>query len=47
MSVQQLDLSDHKTFAGGFPHDYFKWLRDNRPVFWHEPTSITADGEGF
>lgn len=47
MSVVHLDLSRHATFANGFPHDYFRWLRDNAPVFWHEPTEHTPGGEGF
>jgi cytochrome P450 len=47
MSEQQLDLSSNQTFANGFPHAYFTWLRDNHPIFWHEPTPATPDGEGF
>lgn len=47
MSVRRLDLSDNRTFARGFPHAYFTWLRDKAPVFWHEPTAVTPDGEGF
>jgi cytochrome P450 len=47
MSVRRLDLSDNRTFAHGFPHAYFIWLRDNAPVFWHAPTAVTPDGEGF
>ena len=42
-----VDLSDHASFADGFPHDYFAMLRRERPVFWHEPTDKTPDGEGF
>lgn len=41
------DLSDDRSFADGFPHDFFTWLRANEPVYWHEPTSATPDGEGF
>lgn len=44
---RHLDLSDGRTFAHGFPHDYFTWLRDHAPIFWHAPTPITPDGEGF
>jgi cytochrome P450 len=47
VSVEPLDLSDSRTFAHGFPHPYFTWLRENAPVFWHEPTAVTPDGEGF
>ncbi|MBL4865803.1 MAG: cytochrome P450 [Pseudomonadales bacterium] len=42
-----VDLSDDMSFAQGFPHESFNWLRDNAPVFWHEPTEVTPDGEGF
>ncbi|MEC9247732.1 MAG: cytochrome P450 [Pseudomonadota bacterium] len=41
------DLSDNNSFAHGFPHEYFSWLRKNNPIFWHEPTNSTPDREGF
>jgi cytochrome P450 len=47
MSVPTVDLSDDDSFANGYPHEYFTWLRANDPVFWHEPTKMTPDGEGF
>lgn len=43
----ELDLSAGRTFANGFPHAYFTWLRANRPVFFHEPTEHTPGGVGF
>ena len=46
-SKKHQDLSDNYTFVGGFPHDYFSWLRRENPVFWHEATDKTPDGEGF
>ena len=42
-----VDLTDLDTFAGGFPHDIFRLHRDQAPVWWHEPTAHTPDGEGF
>ncbi len=42
-----VDLSDGQSFRNGFPHEFFRWLRDERPAYWREPTSITPDGEGF
>jgi cytochrome P450 len=42
-----IDLTDLDAFAHGFPHDAFRELRDERPVWWHEPTEHTPDGEGF
>jgi len=41
------DLSDNQTFSSGFPHEYFTHLRQEKPIFWHEPTQHTPDGEGF
>ena len=34
--MTQLDLWDPATFHKGFPHDYFRHMRDNEPVFWNE-----------
>ncbi len=42
-----IDLSDNATFAQGFPHEHFTWARERAPIYWHEPTPITPDGEGF
>lgn len=47
MSAPQFDLSDDLSFARGFPHEVFSWLRENDPVHWHEPTACTPNGEGF
>jgi len=42
-----VDLSDDESFRDGFPHDFFTGLRRGTPVWWHEPTAATPDGEGF
>jgi cytochrome P450 len=42
-----VDLTDLDTFADGFPHDVFARHRREAPVYWHEPTASTPDGEGF
>ena len=47
MNVKPVDLSDSKNFLNGFPHETFTSLRTNDPVYWHEPTSVTPDNEGF
>ena len=47
MGGQLIDLSDNATFAQGFPHEHFTWAREHAPVYWHEPTAVTPDGEGF
>ncbi|MCV7356303.1 cytochrome P450 [Mycolicibacterium fluoranthenivorans] len=41
------DLTDLGNFAQGFPHELFAEHRRCAPVFWHEPTEHTPDGEGF
>ena len=45
--LQIPDLSSYETFVNGFPHDAFVQLREHAPVWWHEPTDRTPDGEGF
>ncbi|MXZ94507.1 MAG: cytochrome P450 [Acidimicrobiaceae bacterium] len=45
--LQIPDLSSYETFVNGFPHDAFMQLREHAPVWWHEPTDRTPDGEGF
>ena len=41
------DLTDLDNFANGFPHELFARHRREAPVYWHEPTAHTPDGEGF
>ncbi|MGN7782125.1 cytochrome P450 [Mycolicibacterium sp. 22603] len=41
------DLTDLDNFAQGFPHELFALHRREAPVYWHEPTVHTPDGEGF
>ena len=45
--MDDIDLTDLDLFAHGFPHDVFARHRAEAPVFWHEPTAHTPDGEGF
>ena len=42
-----IDLTDLDNFEHGFPHDLFEIHRRVAPVYWHEPTEHTPDGEGF
>jgi cytochrome P450 len=42
-----VDLSWGESFVDGFPHDFFTWLRREHPVWWHDATPHTPDGEGF
>jgi len=47
VDLQAIDLTDLDQFARGFPHHLFTTLRHTAPVWWHEPTVHTPDGEGF
>ena len=47
MSLSEIDFTDLDNFAHGFPHHLFAVHRREAPVFWHEPTENTPDGEGF
>jgi cholest-4-en-3-one 26-monooxygenase len=43
MELEDIDLLDRDEFAKDIPHEWFTWLRANRPVYKHpEP-----DGPGF
>ena len=42
-----IDFTDLDNFAAGFPHHLFALHREQAPVYWHEPTENTPDGEGF
>lgn len=42
-----IDLTDLDNFDAGFPHHIFAVHRREAPVWWHEPTAHTPDGEGF
>lgn len=46
-ALADVDLTDLDAFVGGFPHAIFERHREARPVWWHEPTEHTPDGEGF
>jgi cytochrome P450 len=45
--VAEIDFTDLDNFANGFPHALFEVHRRAAPVYWHEPTVNTPDGEGF
>lgn len=47
MALKDIDFTDLDNFADGFPHDLFEVHRREAPVYWHEPTEHTPDGEGF
>jgi cytochrome P450 len=45
--AEGIDLTDPDRFSDGPPHDVYRYLRDEAPAYWHEPTASTPDGEGF
>ena len=47
MSLAAVDFTDLDNFEAGFPHELFAVHRRDAPVYWHEPTEHTPDGEGF
>ena len=47
MPAPAFDLTDLDTYQGGFPHEIFTWLRANAPLYRHEPTAHTPQGEAF
>ncbi|HEV7423000.1 MAG TPA: cytochrome P450 [Mycobacterium sp.] len=46
-SLSGIDFTDLDHFAAGFPHDLLAIHRRDAPVYWHQPTDNTPDGEGF
>ena len=46
-ALAAIDFTDLDNFANGFPHELFAVHRREAPVYWHEPTDNTPDGEGF
>ena len=47
VTLAGIDFTDLDNFAAGFPHELFAVHRREAPVYWHEPTENTPDGEGF
>ena len=45
--MESVDLSYGRSFSNGFPHEFFRYLRREAPVWWHAPTEHTPGGEGF
>lgn len=45
VQATDIDLWSPDSFVDGIPHDWFRWLREHDPVFWHaEPPE---SGPGF
>jgi cytochrome P450 len=46
-TLSGIDFTDLDNFANGFPHGLFAIHRREAPVYWHDATDNTPDGEGF
>ena len=47
MTLPHFDLTDLDSYRAGFPHDVFRALRSEAPLYWHAPSAHTPDGVGF
>lgn len=47
MQLSDIDLCNLDQFESGCPHEVFRFLRREAPVWFHPPTAMAADGEGF
>ncbi|NLA35951.1 MAG: cytochrome P450 [Actinobacteria bacterium] len=45
--LEGVDLTNLDLFVDGPPHRVYEKLRNEAPLFWHEPTEHTPGGEGF
>jgi cholest-4-en-3-one 26-monooxygenase len=43
VATNEIDLLDRDRFTEGIPHEWFTWLRERAPVYWHEEPG----GPGF
>ena len=43
MKIPEIDLNDLDTFENGVPHGWFRRLREEAPVYWHDE----PDGPGY
>ncbi len=41
--MESVDLSYGRSFANGFPYEFFRYLRREAPIWWHAPTEHTPD----
>ena len=44
MAVTALDLTDPDSFVGGPPHEFYTYLRNEEPVYWHPSTTLLEPG---
>ncbi len=42
--VPAVNLLDLDTYDDGPPHEFFTWLRNNEPIWWHRSDTLAAPG---
>ena len=47
MQFSDIDLTDMDRFKQSFPHEWFTFLRNEQPVWFHPPTNVTENDRGF
>jgi len=47
VALDDIDLTDLAVFEHGAPHEAYRPLRDEAPLFWHAPPAHTPGCEGF
>jgi cholest-4-en-3-one 26-monooxygenase len=47
VQLSDIDLTDMDRFKQAFPHEWFTFLREEAPVWFHPPTDVPENTEGF
>lgn len=44
MTITPVNLADPASYVNGPPHEFFTYLRNNEPVYWHPSDTLCAPG---
>jgi cholest-4-en-3-one 26-monooxygenase len=44
LSLEEIDLTDGRNFVSGVPHHWFRQLREEAPVYWHQEKAAPRGG---
>ena len=44
MGLEEIDLVDGRNFVAGVPHEWFRRLRAEAPVYWHPEKAAHRGG---
>ena len=47
MQLSDIDLTDMDRFQDAFPHEWFTYLRQEQPLWFHPPTDTEGNENGF